>query len=132
MSFKRKATRDLLVGTWKGVDEWSANVEYTIRRRDGVYSVTAVDTSDNEKADIYEEKWDKNKQILSFTGYWNSTGRFMRCRIHLTAKDKIEFTYTYTDTETMIRKVKPMVQRRGLSRSASRRKATSPAIGSRC
>ena len=107
MTSKRKASGDLLVGTWRGVDEWSTNIEYTIRRVKGTYSVTAIDTYDNEKANIYEEKWDKKKGIFSFAGYWNSTGRFMRCRIQLTAKDKIEFTYTYTDSETMIRKKKP-------------------------
>ncbi len=102
MTSKRKASGDLLVGTWKG----STNVEYTIRRRRGSYRVTAIDTFDNEKADIYEEKWDKKNGIFSFAGHWNSTGRFMRCRIHLTANDKIEFIYTYTDSETMIRKQK--------------------------
>jgi len=103
----RKSSRDILVGTWKGVDEWSTNVEYTIRRKKGAYSVTAVDMYDNEKADIFEERWERKKGILSFAGYWNSTGRFMRCRIQLTATDKIEFTYTYTDSKIMIRKKKP-------------------------
>jgi hypothetical protein len=107
MTSKRKPSGDLLVGTWKGVDEWSTNVEYTIRRRRGSYRVTAIDTSDNEKADIYEEKWDKKNGMFSFAGHWNSSGRFMRCRIHLIADDKIEFIYTYTDSETMIRKKKP-------------------------
>jgi hypothetical protein len=105
MKPRRKVSRDLLVGTWKGVDEWSTNVEYTIRRRNGAYRIIAIDTSDNERADVYEEKWDKKKRVFSFAGYWNSTGRFMRCRIKLTAEDKIEFTYTYTDSETMIRKL---------------------------
>jgi hypothetical protein len=121
MTSKRKDPRDLLVGTWKGIDEWSTNVEYTIRRRKGTYSITAIDTFDNEKADIYEEKWDKKNEIFSFAGHWNSTGRFMRCRIHLIAKDKIEFTYTYTDSEMMIRKEKPSqtTQRTGASRSSA-------------
>src|ERR1043166_8084975 len=107
MTSKRKAARDLLLGTWKSVDEWSTNVEYTIRKKNGTYSVTAIDTYDNEKADIFEENWDKKKGVFSFAGYWNSTGRFMRCRIQLIAKDKIDFTYTYTDSEPMIRKGKP-------------------------
>lgn len=86
------------------MDEWSTNIEYTIRRRNAGYSVLAIDTSDDEKADIFEEKWDKRGGTFSFAGYWNSTGRFMRCRMRLTATDKIEFTYTYTDSETMVRK----------------------------
>ena len=133
MSARRKSSGDLLVGTWKGLDEWSTNVEYTVRKRRGAYSVTAVDTTDNEAADIYEEKWDKKNGVLSFAGYWNSTGRFMRCRIQLTATDKIEFTYTYTDSETMIRKTKPnqTVQRAGASRSARGTSRKSPAAGSR-
>jgi hypothetical protein len=107
--------------------------EYTIRMRKGRYSITAIDTFDNEKADIYEEKWDKKNGIFSFACHWNSTGRFMRCRILLTAKDKIEFTYTYTDSETMIRKEKPnqTVQRTEASRSALKRNRTSSAAGSR-
>ncbi len=133
MKSKRETSGDLLVGTWKGVDEWSTNSEYTIRRRKGTYCVTAIDTYDNEKADIYEEKWDKKKGILSFAGHWNSTGRFMRCLIQLTANDKIEFTHTYTDSETMIRKKKPneTVQRMGVSRSAHETKRASSAAGSR-
>lgn len=131
MSSKPKAPDDLLVGTWKGVDEWSTNVEYTIRRSRGAYRITAVDTFDNERADIYEEKWDKKNGIFSFAGHWNSTGRFIRCRIHLTATDKIEFTYTYTDSETMIRKPSPTVQRTGASRSALKRNRISSAAGTR-
>jgi hypothetical protein len=112
MTSKRKASRDLLLGAWEGIDAYSTNVQYTIRRKNGTYSAAALDTYDNEKVDIFEEKWDKKKGILSFAGYWNSTGRFMRCKIQLSGKDKIEFTYTYTDSETMIRR-KETVRRGG-------------------
>jgi len=50
MKSKPNPARDLLVGTWKGVDEWSTNIEYTVRRRNAGYTVLAIDTSDDEKA----------------------------------------------------------------------------------
>jgi hypothetical protein len=95
--------KDLLVGTWRSADEFGSAVEYRVAKIKAGYSVVARDTSDGECADVFEEHWDADTCTFSFAAHWNSTGRFARCRLLLTSKDKVALTYTYTDTQTLNR-----------------------------
>jgi hypothetical protein len=99
---KKKLKRDLLVGTWSSADEHYSDVEFTITRSGTAYAVQARDGFDGEKADIFETAW--NGSHLSFAAHWNSTGRFARYRILLVSANRIDLTYTYTDTEMYHRK----------------------------
>lgn len=99
---KQKNKRDLLVGTWSSTDEYYGDVEFTITRSGDSYAVQACDGFDGEKADIFETAWDGT--LLSFAAHWNSTGRFARYRILLVSANRIDLTYTYTDTEMYHRK----------------------------
>jgi hypothetical protein len=94
-----------LLRVWRTASEWS-QVEYRVSRKKGDFCVVAVDTFDNERADVFEAKWNARTDILSFACHWNCTGRFLRCRLQAIMKDKIELTYTYTDTELYIRATK--------------------------
>jgi hypothetical protein len=95
-----------LIGTWVSVDVLDEDVEYIISRHGKAFSVRAVDRSDNDEADVYDVKWDKEKSVLSFATHWNSTGRFVRCRLMVQAADQIDFTYTYTAKDILKRKSK--------------------------
>jgi hypothetical protein len=95
--------RNLLLGVWRSTDEFGSAVEYRVTKKKTGYSVAARDSSDGEHADIFEERWDAATGIFSFAAHWNSTGRFARYRLLLTSENKIALTYTYTDTETLVR-----------------------------
>lgn len=94
---------DLLIGTWQSTDEIGSDVEYRVTKKKTGYAVVACDTNDGECADIFEKNWNATTGVFSFAAHWNSTGRFVRCRLLLTSKDKVALTYTYTDTETLVR-----------------------------
>ena len=97
---------DVLSGVWRSSDEYGSSVEYRVRKKTGRYTVVVRDTSDGELADVFEEKWKPKEKELSFAAYWNSTGRFTRCRLHAVSKSQIQLTYTHTDSEFLIRKNK--------------------------
>jgi hypothetical protein len=78
-------------------------VEYCITKKKTGYAITARDTSDNEKDDNLEDKRHARTGVLSFSTYWNSTGRFSRCRVRMIGEN-VELTYTHTDTETLARR----------------------------
>jgi hypothetical protein len=100
MKSQRKSTakpnRDPLIGTWTSPDEYSSDVEFTIRPAGKSYAVEVRDGYDDEKADVFETTWDG--KVLSFATHWNSTGRFARYRIQISSPNQIDVTYTYTDT----------------------------------
>lgn len=64
----------------------------------------AVDTEDDERADVYDVNWDGIS--LRYCLYWRSTGRFSKERLMLVEKDKVAMTYTYTDEGILHRKPK--------------------------
>ena len=99
---RRKPIRDLLVGTWFNADEYATEVEFIITRSGNSYAVRVCDRYDGEEADIFETAW--NGRILSFAAHWNSTGRFARYRLLLLSANRIDVTYTYTDSEMYHRK----------------------------
>jgi hypothetical protein len=99
---KQKAKRDLFVGTWFNADEYATEVEFIINPAGNSYAVRVLDRYDGEEADIFETAW--NGRILSFAAHWNSTGRFARYRLLLLSANRIDVTYTYTDSEMYHRK----------------------------
>jgi len=99
---KQNAKRDLLVGTWFNADEYATEVELTVTRSGDSYVVRVCDRYDGELADVFETAWDG--EVLSFAAHWNSTGRFARYRLLLLSANRVDVTYTYTDTEMYHRK----------------------------
>jgi len=98
---KRKGSYTL-VGSWVSGTEYGSEIEYIVTPHGDTFKVRAIDQFDGEVADVFEVKWDG--QILSFATHWNSTGRFMRCRLEAIAKNEASYTYTYTTNETWHRK----------------------------
>jgi hypothetical protein len=97
--------KDLIVGTWISIDDTSS-VEIRVRKKK-TYTVTAIDSFDGEVASVAEVKRDSKTGILSFAAYWDSSGRFTRYRMMHASEDKIDITYTHTDSEVLIRKKTP-------------------------
>jgi uncharacterized protein YndB with AHSA1/START domain len=93
----------LLVGTWITDDEYGSDVEYIINQSDKSMSVEAVDMNDGERAEIRDVQWDDDI-TLTFTAYWASTGRFAKCKFTLSSENRVHFTFTYTDHDTLHRK----------------------------
>jgi hypothetical protein len=94
--------KDLLAGVWRARDEWS-DVEYCVSGKAPRYRVGVRDFKDGEKADVFETKWHAAKHTLSFAAHWNSTGRFMRCRLMAISASQVDLTYTYTETVALAR-----------------------------
>ena len=99
-SSRKNAT---LVGTWRSAGEIGSDVVYRVSKKKTGYSVVACDTRDGELADIFEERWDAATGIFSFAEHWNSTGRFSRCRLQAITKKRVVLTFTYTDTDVLVR-----------------------------
>jgi hypothetical protein len=93
-----------LVGAWCSLDEISSYVQYKIDISNESFTVEALDTYDNEKGEISNIVYNSDKCELDFCCYWASTGRYTKCRFHLIEDDRVNFTYTYTDHEILIRK----------------------------
>ena len=95
--------RSLLLGTWITADEYGSDVEYTVSEQGEEIKIEAIDPNDGERAEIRDVAWDGDIN-LSFAAYWASTGRFAKCRFTLTSENRVHFTFTYTDHETLHRK----------------------------
>jgi hypothetical protein len=93
----------LLAGTWITADEYGSDVEYIVTQVGKDMMVEAVDTHDGERAEIRDIEWDGDI-ALSFSAYWSSTGRFAKCKFSLSSENRVHFTFTYTDHETLHRK----------------------------
>ena len=84
--YKKESTKSHpLVGKWVSGTESGSEIEYTITSRASGFRVRAVDRYDDEVADVFEIKWDG--RVLSFGTLWNSTGRFLRCRLEAVTKN---------------------------------------------
>jgi hypothetical protein len=97
--------KDLLVGVWRAPDEWS-NIEYRITRKRGAYSVAVRDFEDDERADVFETTYSAKLHELSFAAYWNSTGRFLRCRVRAGSATQLDLTFTYTEMQPLVQYTK--------------------------
>jgi hypothetical protein len=93
-----------LVGTWCSLEEMQSVIEYSVSQTPDGFSVSAIDSYDNELGEIHGISWNNEKQELTFSCYWASSGRYSKCKMLLFAHDKVEFTYTYTDHEILVRK----------------------------
>jgi len=93
-----------LIGTWRSLEETLSVVEYTVNLLSGNFSVTAVDSYDGECGEVNSVHWNEDKMELSFACYWASSGRYSKCRMQLYSENKVDFTYTYTDHEFLVRK----------------------------
>ena len=100
----RRLSRDLLVGIWRSVDEFTSAVEYRVTKKKTGYVVVVCDTSDGELAEVFDTMWKKEDGVLSFAAHWPSTGRFSRCQMRLISESQVAFTFTYTDTDVLHRK----------------------------
>jgi len=93
----------------------------------GKLKIVAIDTEDDEKAEVYDVGWDGNR--LTYSLHWNSTGRFTKNSLILLEKDKVGMTCTYTDQEILHRKKrqdKPRAQHAGAGYGSQARR-TGPA-----
>jgi hypothetical protein len=90
------------IGTWRGPDEYTSEVEYTVSENGGVLSVTAVDPSDGETAEVSQVAL--SHDTLTFTALWESTGRVARCVVELVAESEAKLTFTYTDHARLVRR----------------------------
>jgi hypothetical protein len=96
--------KDAIAGKWISIDEVNT-VEIRVTKKERSYSVKVIDAFfDGEIAAVSEEKYDRKSGVLSFAAYWESTGRFTRYRLRAAYADKVEITYTHTDSEVLIRK----------------------------
>jgi len=86
------------LGTWVGPDEYTSEVEYTVREVFGRVIVDAVDPSDGE-ADVKLSSGE-----LTFTVVWPSTGRVARCRLECVSEIEVCLTFTFTDHARLVRK----------------------------
>jgi hypothetical protein len=107
MSYVYQVTPDHpLCGSWvaRNPDETSdyQRAEYTISVVDGQFQVTGVDCSDGEEFLIYDIGYDG--EWIRFVSQMPSTGRSGRNWMRIVDKDKIEFRFTFTETEFWVRK----------------------------
>lgn len=93
-----------LVGTWYDQQEILSSVEYTVTATENGYAVTAIDTYDSESGEVSEVVWEQEVGTLKFSCYWPSSGSYSKCKFHQFTENKVEFTYTYTDHEILVRK----------------------------
>jgi len=103
---RAKKKPDPLIGTWVNGDEYETNVEYTLFKRNGRFVVRATDRYDGEKGVVRDVTYAKKESTLSFTVYWNSTGRLLKLRVRALAisPNRISYTYTYTENQMWFRK----------------------------
>ena len=74
-----------------------SDVEFTISRSGDSYAVRLRDGYDGEESEVFDIAWDDG--VLSFATHWKSTGRFARYQLSLSSDNRLDVTYTYTDTE---------------------------------
>lgn len=88
-----------LVGTWRCADGFS-DVEYSIKLRAGVFTVSGVDRDDGEVPEIYDVAWNSKKRFLGFAAHWSSTGRFTKYEFRPSlVNERVAVTYTYSAQE---------------------------------
>ena len=92
-----------LVGSLQSQEGWLSDVRYTISCESGVFSVSALDAYDNEVGQVYDVKWDEKANSLLFCCYWESSGRFSKCKLSAMPNGKADFIYQYTDHEILVR-----------------------------
>ena len=107
---KRSELRRGLVGRWESADPCETFVEYRISISKEHYKVSARDTNDGERAEVYDVKWDADH--IDFKVHWPSTGRFLRLKAFLMEKGKIGLYYTYSAQGIWVKKL-PSKRKKG-------------------
>jgi hypothetical protein len=93
-----------LIGSWVNGDEYKTEVEYIISGKEPRFKVRVVDRYDGEKGEVHDISYDDKTSTLSFSIYWNSTGRFVKTRMHAISQNRVSYTYTFTESQMWLRK----------------------------
>jgi len=93
-----------LLGSWVNGDEYATEVEYVISGSERAFEVRAVDRYDGEEGEVRDVDYDKETLTLSFTVYWNSTGRLLKVRMAATSPNRVSYTYAFTENQMWFRK----------------------------
>ena len=95
-----------LCGTWVARSPEDSSdyhrAEYKISVVEGQFRVTGKDCSDDEEFIIYDIGYDG--EWIRFSSQMPSTGRSGHNWMRIVEKDKIEFRFTFTETEFWVRK----------------------------
>ena len=91
------------IGTWHGDDPYLSEVEYTVIESNTGISVSAIDPTDGESAEVSEVSLAQSQ--LCFTAFWASTGRVSRCSLQICGENEAYLTFTYTDHARLVRKL---------------------------
>lgn len=106
MSYVYPVTPDHpLCGTWVASSDDTCDYthsEYTISVVEEQFRVKGIDCSDGEEFIIYDIGYDG--EWIRWVSHMPSTGRTGRSWMRIVGKDKIEFRFTYTETEYWVRK----------------------------
>lgn len=107
MSYAYPVTPDHpLCGSWVAHYPEDSNdyqrAEYTISVAEGQFRVAGIDCSDNEQFIIYDIGYDG--EWIRFSSRMPSTGRSGHNWMRIVDTDKIEFRFTFTETEFWVRK----------------------------
>lgn len=86
-----------LAGVWSNGFKEEDDVRVIIAGTVDDFKVKVISNQDGEEANVYEPVWDG--EALSFNIYWNSIGRFIKCRMQILDDKKVSYTYTHTATE---------------------------------
>jgi hypothetical protein len=85
-----------LTGTWKSCDAFS-NIEFSVQLKGNAFIVSITDRDDGEIAEVQNVAWDERALTLSFSAYWQSSGRLTKYRVMPSPdKGRAQVTYTYT------------------------------------
>ena len=121
-----------LIGSWINGDEYATEVEYIVSGSEPRFHVEAVDRYDGELGQVRDISYDDDKFTLSFTVYWNSTGRLVKARLTAISPNRVSYTYTFTESQMWFRKgTEPDGPANGSQPIRSRKHRTSSAAGSR-
>ncbi|MDB6065663.1 MAG: hypothetical protein JWR26_1871 [Pedosphaera sp.] len=107
MSYVYPVTPDHpLCGTWAAQYPNDScdfvHTEYMISVVDERFRVTGIDPVDGEEFIIYDIGYDG--EWIRFVSHMPSTGRTGRNWMRVVDKDKVEFRFTFTETEFWVRK----------------------------
>jgi hypothetical protein len=89
------------LGAWRGPDEYTNEVVYTVVSVGGNLSVSAVDPSDGEAAEVSEVVVSDGN--LAFSAHWRSSGRVAKCLLEIVGENEAKLTFTYTDHARLVR-----------------------------
>ena len=90
------------VGTWVGPDEYTSEVEYSVRESEGGLVVGAIDPSDGEVGEVSDVHAVDGE--LTFSVLWRSTGRIAKCRLKRKSESEADLTFTFTDHARLVKR----------------------------